>query len=1303
MSFASPPQTLPSSLTPGPAPSARSPPKMVPVHLPGQNPMFPTLFILNRHIKAPDYGPYQGRIYFTIMKTDPQHLTKLHEFLKEAKIPNGTEDGIAQSGFAQYGPGDCLIGRDPRNGDNEEMDELLSWITPVECFDNKDVADLWAVRNDILGPDELRTPAKAVFQDGVWSGGVAWERDPLACCVQNASRCYTAAFSHQVPKTLTSPTRGVKTSSGMLTPHHVLRKRLIDVTARIGVHTMTLSAPAEATLLRQRAEALNFPRIGNSDNYYFSTMQLNITPAQGPDAATAKSKFVEDLGHFGGKHTDNGDTLPAFSHLLSCSDLRGNERPGIFVLLTFGLYIVLDGFVSCCFSGRHFHGGFPPHAQPGCIPDPRSYRVVIISYPSSSAFDAASKYTLANAGNNVAIELPREAIDPRFDNVRADVTPTSIAADGHVLTSADALMNYLGRALAQLAHKIMGEVCSDLQVSIDTTQFLQSISYVDPSEPLKRLQLRPWDLAPQSGVRSEAFGCTRQDVVTLWNNAYRRKLPFFPESSDSGLWAKYRVFLDQPLDVDKHSLTVAAQKGKSRAHPAPVNAGKKGRKRGRANSDLVNVNNIGRVQTIRSITFNNPASTSHMPTAPPPPTTPHRHSKRARAQNPGSSPDLPLRQHIKERYRLTVLQGGGGDGGGDGGGSVADNELDTDGSEKDEDRDKDPDFYPTASSRPHLQLKKTKGPIVLSSRKLAKLLAPLDSTGTHEEDDEECMNIDSINSVNEQEDPPYLGLRQCLWPHLQWIQLKFLEKLSLSALEKFRTNINRSIVKLEKERPTFLSTSTSASRTMYQVLHHSGKPAQFSADYGSHLATLWTAVNYQKEQFTFHEYPEKAKEQTVWLTTLLKDIHTQLLLPEEERQPLQSSNPLMHDFLVKFTREALLLWLRFPSGQGQLQAGFIRTLLQHFHNPDVLLLPGMHDVFSRVRGSLLPSSLIRGSQMGLNMLNSFSNYLSTQPLAKPGSPESVMMKNISERLEVFRAQWRQLEGSSHVLPAHIRGSDLFAEALQATAHKLATFLRELLPLLSSPLPAQLSPLQHKHAPEIQNAFSDKGILHPTRINEPGVIASLWLLCGIFYRTRFSSEHADSLLFRNYDHWQETYKRICADPQIAAFNQDKDHYFCNARAYGQATTRSTENAQAYFEGEPAWLEMFKSKEPGWRMPYIEAYRFMQRVQRGRKILPQLGPLTGMLITADLVYAGKVAMPSVEEMGEMVHLLDRGASACLRFFRLLDKSSNKETVQFVFTSLYDKVYASFTEAERSAMTFDPIMFEHCLCKYQRCVEK
>ncbi|KAI0640484.1 hypothetical protein C8Q79DRAFT_1015263 [Trametes meyenii] len=482
---------------------------------------------------------------------------------------------------------------------------------------------------------------------------------------------------------------------------------------------------------------------------------------------------------------------------------------------------------------------------------------------------------------------------------------------------------------------------------------------------------------------------------------------------------------------------------------------------------------------------------------------------------------------------VAALHGGGGDGGG----SVADNELDTDGSENDRDRDRDPDFYPTTASRPHLQLKKTKGPTLLSSRRLAKLLAPLDARSTCEEDGEEDMDIDGSNNSDGQEetDPPYQGLQAMSLAATEVDSTQsyaiFIKKLSIFALERFCATINCSIVRLEKERPTFISTSMSASRTMYQVLHHSGKPAQFSADYGPHLATLWTAVNYQRERFTFHEvqiamlksehmlaitaawtwldvdipsmlywllqYPEKAKEQTAWLKSLLKDVQAQLLLPQERRQPLQLSKYLvpqenkeytikynnhlplqrngssMHDLLVKFAREALLLWLKFPSGQ--------------------------------------------------------------------------------------------------VLPAHVRGSDHFMEALQAAADKLA-----------------------------------------------------------------------------------------------------------------------------------WLEMFKSKEPGWCMPYIEAYRFTQRVQRGHKILPQLSPLTGMLIAADLVYAGKVAMPSAEEMGEMVYLLDRGASACLRFFRLLDRLSDKESVIFVFTSLYNKVYSSFTEAERSTMTFDPIIFEHTLCKYQRCVE-
>lgn len=73
-----------------------------------------------------------------------------------------------------------------------------------------------------------------------------------------------------------------------------------------------------------------------------------------------------------------------------------NEDPGIFVLLMLTFYVHLKGFVACCFSGCHWHGGFPLTACVGTMPDPRLYHVVIISYLTGAAFDAQGKYALAN-------------------------------------------------------------------------------------------------------------------------------------------------------------------------------------------------------------------------------------------------------------------------------------------------------------------------------------------------------------------------------------------------------------------------------------------------------------------------------------------------------------------------------------------------------------------------------------------------------------------------------------------------------------------------------------------------------------------------------------------------------------------------------------------------------------------------------------------------------------------------------------------------------------------------------------------
>lgn len=287
-------------------------------------------------------------------------------------------------------------------------------------------------------------------------------------------------------------------------------------------------------------------------------------------------------------------------------------------------------------------------------------------------------------------------------------------------------------------------------------------------------------------------------------------------------------------------------------------------------------------------------------------------------------------------------------------------------------------------------------------------------------------------------------------------------------------------------------------------------------------------------------------------------------------------------------------------------------------------------------------------------------------------------------------------------------------AIENAIQALVAYIKELLPLLTTSTPNPVTPLQQRvfgdldwllpfrqHAPEVQSAFEESRMLHRNNIDSPGAIASLWCWRGIFYRTRFSKEHAEKLLFPDYDSWISLYNTLCEDEQIQKYNQGKNRYFANANVFGTATNRSISNAEAYFNGQDAWHACFEGKPPGWKMTFKDAYQFTQRTgSKGRKILLQLGELTGMLITADLVYAGKVAMPTPQQMGEFVGYLGRGALSCFKHFHLagLEKQPNTD-IAIIFCRLYDSVQNHLTPAEREAITYDPVMFEHMLCKYQR----
>lgn len=135
-------------------------------------------------------------------------------------------------------------------------------------------------------------------------------------------------------------------------------------------------------------------------------------------------------------------------------------------------------------------------------------------------------------------------------------------------------------------------------------------------------------------------------------------------------------------------------------------------------------------------------------------------------------------------------------------------------------------------------------------------------------------------------------------------------------------------------------TQATAHRTIYQVLHHSGKPVQYTASYGIQLASLWGALSFQQERLKFfslqlstlqcefmlaitaawtwleidipsiaygllygkgtpllvsrilhtHRPTVKPTEQQQWILQLLKDIRQQL--GHKTRTPLKSSDYL---------------------------------------------------------------------------------------------------------------------------------------------------------------------------------------------------------------------------------------------------------------------------------------------------------------------------------------------------------------------------------------------------------------------------
>ncbi|KAH9915356.1 uncharacterized protein B0H18DRAFT_885970, partial [Fomitopsis serialis] len=221
--------------------------------------------------------------------------------------------------------------------------------------------------------------------------------------------------------------------------------------------------------------------------------------------------------------------------------------------------------------------------------------------------------------------------------------------------------------------------------------------------------------------------------------------------------------------------------------------------------------------------------------------------------------------------------------------------------------------------------------------------------------------------------------------------------------------------------------------------------------------------------------------------------------------------------------------------------------------------------------------------------------------------------------------------------------------------------------------------------------SPSGPFHPDNIGKVGAIAS-----GILHRCITFGAKA-SYLSPNFFPSLKDFKKL-----VAAHPED---YLCDKSCYGtHQPQRGPQHAEAYFAAEPHFREFFHAHP----VAFMDARQeFLAECRTGaiqRKHLPSSGPLTSTLLAADFAYAGKVKMPTVEEMGEVVWNLKAGAFAGLACLGLISgKSATQDEVCKAFKLAHDHLEAKLSADVKSKIVFDPVMVEHTLCKVKRAGKK
>ncbi|KAF8171682.1 hypothetical protein BJ912DRAFT_860433, partial [Pholiota molesta] len=211
-------------------------------------------------------------------------------------------------------------------------------------------------------------------------------------------------------------------------------------------------------------------------------------------------------------------------------------------------------------------------------------------------------------------------------------------------------------------------------------------------------------------------------------------------------------------------------------------------------------------------------------------------------------------------------------------------------------------------------------------------------------------------------------------------------------------------------------------------------------------------------------------------------------------------------------------------------------------------------------------------------------------------------------------------------------------------------------------------------------------------NRRGVLFSALVFRGITFDTPALKSTAHSHFFANLAEWNQFHSAHARELSGAA----------RERPFGRTHGRSTANA-AQFWGASAILLAFLATPDLKRYPH--GPRFLDVVKhiatathRKKTAYPTFGRLVAYLVAVDLAYAGEIPAPTLDEMGDVIEYIDKGAVGGLRVLQLFHGKGPDGAGQ-VFKHVFRYLDTALTETQKTEMRFDVFMVEHGLCKVKR----